>query len=134
MSTFTNVETFTVEHCCNCGVAFGLSTSHRNELVKTHDWFYCPNGHRQHYTGQTEAERLQRELDAEKRRTEYARADANRRREERIRVEHQLRSVKGHQTRLKKRIAGGACPCCNRTFENLARHMTTKHPEFTNAK
>jgi hypothetical protein len=22
------------------------------------------------------------------------------------------------------------CPCCNRSFQNLRRHMATKHPEF----
>ena len=131
MSTFTSFATFTVEHCCNCGVAFGLDNAHMSELRRTHDWFYCPNGHRQHYTGLTEAERLQRELDAEKRRTEHERERAARFQEQRIRAEHQLRTVKGHQTRLKNRIAGGACPCCNRTFENLGRHMATKHPDFT---
>jgi hypothetical protein len=22
------------------------------------------------------------------------------------------------------------CPCCNRTFSNLQRHMAHKHPQF----
>jgi len=30
--------------------------------------------------------------------------------------------------RVKRRINGGVCTCCNRTFTNLARHMKTKHP------
>ncbi|HEX9950777.1 MAG TPA: hypothetical protein VGB53_03340 [Rubricoccaceae bacterium] len=30
---------------------------------------------------------------------------------------------KGAHTRTKKRIAAGVCPCCNRTFQDLARHM-----------
>ena len=28
-----------------------------------------------------------------------------------------------------KRIHKGVCPCCNRSFTNLKRHMETKHPE-----
>lgn len=28
------------------------------------------------------------------------------------------------------RAQGGACPCCNRTFADMARHMKTKHPDF----
>jgi hypothetical protein len=28
------------------------------------------------------------------------------------------------------RIGNGVCPCCNRSFTNLRRHMTTKHPEY----
>ena len=27
-------------------------------------------------------------------------------------------------------VSGGACPCCNRSFENLARHMATKHKDY----
>lgn len=23
-----------------------------------------------------------------------------------------------------------SCPCCNRTFQNLQRHMTSKHPDY----
>lgn len=31
---------------------------------------------------------------------------------------------------IKKRVQGGACPCCNRHFVQLERHMATKHPEI----
>lgn len=31
---------------------------------------------------------------------------------------------------IKKRVGNGVCPCCNRTFENLSRHMSCKHPEY----
>jgi hypothetical protein len=31
---------------------------------------------------------------------------------------------------MRKRIQSGVCPCCNRTFENLGRHMKSKHPAF----
>lgn len=27
------------------------------------------------------------------------------------------------------RIGAGICPCCNRTFSQLARHMQSKHPD-----
>lgn len=39
--------------------------------------------------------------------------------------------VKGEVTKLKKRIANGVCPCCKRSFCNLAAHMKTQHPEYT---
>jgi hypothetical protein len=38
--------------------------------------------------------------------------------------------VKGVKTRMANRIKHGVCPCCNRTFLNLQRHMTTQHPSF----
>lgn len=39
-------------------------------------------------------------------------------------------ATKGHLTRAKKRVANGVCPCCNRSFENLRRHMKAKHPDW----
>ena len=29
-----------------------------------------------------------------------------------------------------KRVHNGVCPCCNRSFQNLQKHMKTKHPEI----
>jgi hypothetical protein len=40
-------------------------------------------------------------------------------------------AARGQVTKIKNRVGRGVCPCCNRTFENLARHMGTKHPTFT---
>lgn len=45
-------------------------------------------------------------------------------------AERQASARKGQVTRLKNRAAAGVCPCCTRSFENLRRHMTTKHPTF----
>jgi hypothetical protein len=33
-------------------------------------------------------------------------------------------------TRIKKRVAAGVCPCCNRSFKDLARHMAGQHPDY----
>ena len=38
--------------------------------------------------------------------------------------------MKGQVTRIKKRVANGVCPCCNRTFKDLAAHMSTQHPDY----
>lgn len=32
-------------------------------------------------------------------------------------------------TRVMKRAQRGVCPCCNRTFQNLAQHMKSKHAD-----
>ena len=39
-------------------------------------------------------------------------------------------AAKGQISKLKKRASAGVCPCCNRSFQNLRRHMGNKHPEF----
>ncbi len=33
--------------------------------------------------------------------------------------------------RTRKRVGSGVCPCCSRTFQQLARHMKAKHPAYT---
>jgi uncharacterized protein (UPF0212 family) len=40
------------------------------------------------------------------------------------------------KTQLKKvhvRVGHGVCPCCNRSFAQLRRHMAAKHPEYAEA-
>lgn len=91
---------------------------------------YCPLGHGFTRKGGGEAQRLRDELARQKHLTEQAEADA---RNQRSRLEirdRQLAARKGQITKLRKRIANGVCPCCNRHFTNLERHMHTKHPQW----
>jgi DNA repair exonuclease SbcCD ATPase subunit len=51
-------------------------------------------------------------------------------------AEHSAIERRKTQTRmrnLKARIKNGICPCCKRSFVQLARHMATKHPEYGDA-
>jgi hypothetical protein len=115
LKIFTPVEIVT-EECPSCGVIFGLTSQHRDERVKDHRLFYCTNGHSQHYTGESEAEknaRLLREEQARHQRT--------------IARENEERMAKEKLARKLKRVDRGVCPECNRTFTNLARHMHCKH-------
>lgn len=56
---------------------------------------------------------------------------ADRMRDEKEAAERRVSAAKGQVTKLKNRTAAGVCPCCTRSFENLKRHMATKHPAFT---
>jgi len=108
------------------------------ERRKDRNWFYCPNGHQQHYTGKSEADKLREQLDAERRQRQRAEQsvamhadDAKAARDE---AEHQRRRAngyKGHAAKITKRAKAGVCPCCNRHFTALERHMSTQHPDFT---
>ena len=89
----------------------------------THRNWYCPNGHEQHYPSNTELERTQKELARLKRRAEYLEAD-------RDTLERSRSAVRGHLTRVRQRESPGVCPCCKRTFQNVARHMKTRHPDY----
>lgn len=41
-----------------------------------------------------------------------------------------LSAQRGVTTRIKNRVKHGVCPCCQRTFRQLAAHMKSKHPDF----
>ena len=94
---------------------------------KDHEAFYCPSGHPQSYTGQSEADKLRKQLVEAQRRADM---EANTRRAAEI-------EAKRAKTRLKKlthRVNCGVCPHCQRTFKQLAEHMKTKHPEVNTAR
>lgn len=98
--------------------------------------FFCPNGHQLSYRD-SENDRVRRERDQLKQREAWyaerlkeARQRADRERGARETAERQASARKGQITRLKNRAAAGVCPCCNRSFENLRRHMSSKHPHF----
>jgi hypothetical protein len=121
MATLTYERTLrlTIVSCCACGIEYGIPEElNRRLLEKKHTQdTYCPNGHAWHYTGISDAERARR---AEARATH---ADDQLRAAERTTA-----AYKGQVTRLRKRVSAGVCPCCNRTFANLARHMAGQHP------
>lgn len=86
------------------------------------DIFYCPAGHGQSYT-KSEVTRLREKLEDEKKNAEFWRKRADE-------ADRSKAAIKGQLTKERKRVGNGVCPCCNRTFQNVARHMASKHPDF----
>lgn len=128
--TITNKTVFVVEDCCVCGMQFAMTEDFRRRKLNNHEGFYCPSGHGQSYTGKTEAQKQRERADKLEQQADAARARAKYWREENERTTRSRSAVKGQLTKTKKRIAGGACPCCNRSFVDLAKHMAGQHPEF----
>jgi hypothetical protein len=122
MTVFTAGKQLTVVECGVCAVDFAMPETLHTHCVQRGTDFWCPNGHKISYS-QTENARLRKELEAQRNAAARARARADQ-------AEASARAVKGHNTRLKKRAAAGVCPCCNRTFKQLAKHMKSQHPEF----
>lgn len=124
---------FTSITCYKCGIPFGIPDYQHTRLLNNHEGFFCPNGHEQFFNGKTEAQKLKEQLEQkeklllEKERKiglqmmKISTAEAER--------DHEKRRV----TRLRRkllRVHNGVCPCCQRTFQNLWRHMVGQHPEF----
>lgn len=133
--TYSITQELITEQCCTCGTVFAMTKEFR-EQCRSHPGpngksFYCPAGHGQHYQGETEATKLRRERDRLKQEQAYLEDSRRAALED---AEHQRRRAngyKGHAAKITKRAKAGVCPCCNRSFENLRRHMETQHAEFT---
>lgn len=123
------------EVCCNCSVAFCMTTTLRNERLEDRKLFYCPNGHAQHYTGKSQDQQRIEALELEVRNKELALTSARTSREwaeKRAKGANIAAGMaRGALRRTIARVHAGVCPHCNRTFRQLARHMTSKHSEKT---
>ena len=117
--------------CPVCGVVYGLDEelyNARNEGRIKEGWC-CTNGHSLNISDRKidqvrrERDRLQQQL---ARKDDEIAATL----EQAATAWRTATAYKGQVTRLKNRAAAGVCPCCNRSFQNLARHMKTKHPAF----
>ena len=123
------------QKCCRCESDMWVPPDLEAAARRSPDIsFYCPYGHRQHYAeGESQAQKLRRERDRLQQRLAQKDDEITWQREARERAERSASAMKGQVTKLKKRASAGVCPCCNRSFENLARHMASKHPDFAEA-
>lgn len=122
MSTYytTTELRLDVEDCCNCGIRFAMPADLNRRLRDNPGTtFYCPKGHAQHYTGKSARQKLK---DAEAR--EVALRDQLRA------AEADAEATRVRLLRDRRRFANGVCPCCNRSFDNVRRHMESKHPDY----
>lgn len=134
MSTYTitpEVTLVTLE-CGKCGIAFAMPQVFRDEKRENGTTFYCPNGHPRAFM-ETETTRLRRQLETAQKRQGWAEARETHERDQREATERSNRALRGVVTRTKKRAAAGVCqvPGCSRTFQDVARHMASQHPDFT---
>jgi len=123
-----------VANCFKCGVPILAASGSRDRLTKDKSTFYCLNGHSQGFYGLTATERenaeLKRKLEIEQRQREWAQQRATRADERADSAQRSANSYKGKLRSVKERVKNGVCPCCQRSFVQLARHMASKHPGF----
>ena len=112
--------------CPSCGIIYGLTNDYENARQEDGKRWYCPNGHRQHFIGKTDKEKLAQ-----------ARATITHLGDQKDAAQRSADDYKGHFTRVKKKVEraeNGVCPHCNRSFADLRRHMESKHQaELTDA-
>lgn len=134
MATLTFTGELTVVTCW-CGCVHAVPSELRRYQLAEHangrrHNVYCPLGHQYAPSGETETTRLGRQLAIERSQHDQTKAAAREAREQRDAAIRRENAQKGAKTRIKNRVQKGVCPCCNRTFVELQRHMATQHPEW----
>lgn len=120
-----------VWECRTCGCVATVPEVMNDQLKAEGGFRHCPSGHAWGWTKETsEREQLRRERDRLKQ--EQARLIEERDAAQRAENEQYARANKAEAAtkRLKKRSSAGTCPCCSRTFANMAEHMKHQHPQF----
>lgn len=124
----------TVMECPVCEINYAVPESWRCERASDHRDWHCPNMCVLHYPreespGARRIKELERQLDSERRRATAA-TQAREWAESRAKGANiAAGKAKAAERRLRARVGAGVCPCCQRTFKQLAAHMKAKHPE-----
>lgn len=109
--------------CGKCGIQFAVPEEWRAEKQRTGEGWHCPNGHARVYR-ESDVEKAKKALEDERKRHANTLARLNE-------AEAAERKANAEIVRMNRRASAGVCPCCNRTFKQLARHMKTKHPNHS---
>lgn len=117
-----------------CSERFAVPAETYQRWRRTHESWYCPKGHCRSYHHESDLEKLRREKTEQaarmQRQIDYERERKESEIRTRMHITRRLNATRGVLTRTKNRVAHGVCPCCGRTFQQLARHMAGKHPDY----
>lgn len=128
--------TLTEMNCGECGGTYAINERYRKQkYAHGNSGWHCPYCQTTWgYFGDSENDRLQKEKDKLERRLTLEQNRRESAERETKKANNKLRAEKAAKTKLKNRIKHGVCPCCTRTFKNLARHMKGQHPEYVEKK
>ena len=113
--------------CGECGGVYAINSRYHEQKREQGGFWNCPYCRCGWGFGESDNDRLKKQLKNTQKQLEWAQQDVKN-------AENRERGQKAAKTRIKNRIAKGVCPCCNRSFANLQKHMQTKHPDYANEK
>lgn len=117
-----NATTELVVETCWCGMPHAVPVALVNEQRRQHDdgdtvtGIYCPLGHVWVPSGEPKIKAA---------RVRIAELEASL-----LATRDQLDTANTEMAKHRKRTANGVCPCCKRSFVQLARHMKSQHPDY----
>lgn len=134
MTTMT-VDTDLQTISCQCGGVYAIGCAYYEQQRREGgSWTcpYCQSGWG--FGGKGENAQLKKKLLWQQAAHDQTLAELTDSRELVRVTESRRRAERGAKTKLKNRIAKGVCPCCNRSFQNLHRHMTSQHPDWVKSE
>lgn len=124
MTTITVTETLRKFTCGLCAGVYAIAEGYAEKCHQDQTGWHCPYCQRSWgWFGKSEEQKQRERADRAEARARSVKCTLRT-------TERQLSATRGVVTRTKNRISKGICPCCNRQFTNLHRHMETKHPEY----
>ena len=125
----TTVQTNLItETCPACGCWHAIPEGLYNKAKEDSSLdICCPNGHKYHFT-----RTLQEQLNIAQRKAQVAEGRVEFWKDQCTGAERSRSAHKAVATRLKKRLKKGLCPCCNKHFPDLHKHIKIKHPNWDN--
>ncbi len=123
--TFTESVTLEKHECGKCGGVYAITQRVVDHHRETGGFWHCPYCQISWGYGESTADKLRKELDEKAKLLTAAKCEALRQSQL---LEESDRKLSESNRKL-NRVKNGVCPCCNRTFQNLHRHMKIKHPE-----
>jgi hypothetical protein len=120
-------------NCGECGGTYAINERYREQKYKESGFWHCP--YCQCSWGYSEGEnaRLKQQVEQARNNEKWQRERAERANERADQQARRAAAARGQVTKIKRRVANGVCPCCKRTFSDLARHMAGQHPDYAAA-
>jgi len=132
MEEFSVAQEFVVVICDSCNVRWAMTKQMNEQRRNNHKAWYCPNCSASWvYTSKSDKGKLQEELESAKRTVDFWKEKNRKMKGELASERRRSSALRGVATKFKKRISSGGCPCCNRQFKNLRKHMQKEHPEYS---
>jgi hypothetical protein len=133
LSMTTVEQTLTLIDCPSCAIQFAVPEKWDDNRRDNGQSFYCPNGHPMSYNG--EITQLRKKIAQQETALTAARDQQRAAEEIAETARRSAAAARGQVTRMRNRATAGTCPAgCHRTFQNLARHMSTEHPGFRDSE
>lgn len=122
-TTFTEVVTLEKDCCGSCGGVFALNKTFLDHARNHKGGYHCPYCQTHWGWNESEADRLRKQLESSQNDLRASKCETLRKQQL---FEGEQKAREAAEKKLRRSDAG-VCTCCNRSFQNLARHMKTKH-------